>query len=896
MLFKIHPMTVPLLTTKLHIPRIHPGLVSRSRLVDRLERSLKDGKLTLISAPAGFGKTTLVNEWIAKSSTPFAWLSLDRSDNDLRRFLAYVVAALKTISIDVHEDLSILHPTQQPMQIESGLIPLINQITESEVHFVLVLDDYHLIESREIHEALTFIIDHQPPKMHLLLLNRADPPLPLPRLRARGDMAEIREEDLRFSLDESIQFLNQVQRLELSREEIQALNERTEGWAAGLRLASITLQGREDTSKYIQRFTGSYEYIADYLTDEVILQQPAHFREFLLETSILDRFCSSLCDAVTGAADSDQYLDQLRDANLFLVPLDDVGVWFRYHQLFMDLLQGRLLGSRPEIVPGLYLKTSEWFEQNGYLEEAIDYALRGSAFDRAASLIVGYAEVILMRSEITTFVRWVEKLPEEFVRKQGLLCIYYAWALLVRGGEYQKARYHLEQIRPEDEQVEGQLKAVKSILFVYQRKTNEAIALARQALDQLPENDHFFRQIAAWNLSALLFIRGDQEGGAKMLEEVARISLAHNNYLVAIIALCRLGSYHMLSGKLSLAAALFEQALSIRPDDQNHRLPAASEAMLGLGKVAWERYDLEKANEHLKEGIEMGKRWREVMDIDSYVTLAHIRQSTGDVSGAKQMIARAKKLANQTSTTDADDRFVDSQGALLYLRQGNIQAVNRWIAARGLESYLDDWVVDNDQGPGAAVILHYELLVFARYLMTQERYREALGLLSKLRSPVERLGHLAKILEIGILTAIALKAIGETQRAISAIKGVLSAAEPERFKRVFVDEAPLLSGLIDETISYGFESRFAKDILSALSEGREKYEPLEKAETLIEPLSDRELQVLRILESEMGVPEMAGHLHIAVSTLRTHIRNIYYKLGVHSRFEAVSKAKDLNLI
>jgi LuxR family maltose regulon positive regulatory protein len=709
-------------------------------------------------------------------------------------------------------------------------------------------------------------------------------------------MTELREADLRFSVDEANQFLNQVQGLRLSNEDVQALKDRTEGWIAGLHLASITLKGKDNPAEYIRGFAGSHEYIADYLTEEVINQQAEHIQDFLLKTSLLDRFCSSLCENITGDVNSYQILKQLREDNLFLVSLDDTGQWFRYHRLFVDLLGGRLLESQPEMVPHLYLKASVWFEGNDYLDEAVDYAIRGSHFERAANLIEEGAEPTLMRSEIATFIRWVEKLPEELIIEKEVLCIYYAWALLVRGEGYQTAEYYLDQFEPGDGRVSGQLKAVKSILFFSRRQIPEATKLARQALDQLPDDEHFFRQIAAWNLSALLFISGDQKGGAKMLEEVARVSLASSNLLVAIVALCRLGSYQMLQGNLNLATRLFEQALSIRPGNQTQPLPAACEALLGLGKVAWERYELDIASKYLLDGIELSKRWREMTDIDSYVTLAHIRQSQGDVAVAVQLIEKAKKHAEHTLATDTDDQYVDSQGALLLLHQGDIQAVERWAVARGLERYLVELDLDGEEHLGAGVILRYELIIFTRLLLAKGRFEEALGLLKKLLPSVERLGHQSKIFEVRTLIAIGLQAVGDIEGAMSAINGVLTAAEREGFKRVFMDEGALVSSLIEESVSQGFDSLLAKDVLASMKGKRVELGPLEMAGDLVEPLSDREMQVLRMLESRLSTPEIAGHLHIAVSTLRTHIKNIYSKLGVHSRFEAVSKARDLNLI
>ena len=890
----IDSVSTPLLSTKLFIPSPRPNLVSRPHLIQKLNAGLHC-KVTLISAPAGFGKTTLISEWITQSKIHFCWITLDKSDNDIGHFLAYFIASLGSINIDLDEQIITLIQSPQQNQIENILIPLINQIANTQKNFSLVLDDYHLIQSQDIHDAITFLLEHSPPSMHLVLTTRADPPLPLARLRARGQMTEIRESDLRFSVEEGEYFLNHIQGLKLSPENIEVLVSRTDGWVAALQMVSIALKDRQEHTEYIQAVSGSQDYIADFLSSEVINQQPEDITDFLLKTSFLDRLSGPLCDAITGGENGQQILRRLRDENLFLTSLDDKSHWFRYHRLFADLLQQRLLETIPDDVPALYQKASQWFEKNGFYTEAIDYAFRGHHIERAANLIEKHAEQTIMRSEIATFIRWVKKLPDEVICEKGSLCIYYAWALLVSAEEHHNAEMYLNQVTPSNEQVSGRLSAVKSILLVFQRKITEAIELARHSLEQLPEDDLFFRQIAAWNLSALLFIRGDSEGGAKMLEEVARVSLASNNLLVAIVALCRLGSYQMQQGNLNKAKELFEQALHIRPDDQTQPLPATCEAMLGLGKVSWERFELETASTYLLSGIELSKRWREITDIDSYVILANIKQSLGDEYGALHMIKKAQRLAIHTVTTDTDNKYVDSQEAFLFLRQGNLQAVERWVTARGLEEILLEKDLVETGNLGGDVLLRYELIVYARYLIAKKRFDEALNLLKKLLPSMKRLGHQSKIFEIQILISIGLQAQGKIDEAVSSINSVLASAEQEEFRRIFLDEGVLLSDLINESISRGFESQFAKQLLDSFT-GKREGSQLEKGIDLIEPLSEREIEVLRLLKSELSAPEIADRLHITVSTVRTHIKNIYSKLGVHSRFEAVSKARGLYLI
>jgi LuxR family maltose regulon positive regulatory protein len=887
-------VSAPLLTTKLYIPAKRPNLVSRSRLLGKLDEGQRC-KLTLVSAPAGFGKTTLISDWISQRRIHSCWITLDESDNDLGHFLAYLIASLRSIGIEVDEQILTLIQTPGGNQVEDILIPLINQIAVAREIFTLVLDDYHLILDLDIHTAIEFILEHAPPGMHLVLITRSDPPLPLARLRARGEMVEIREYDLRFSVQEGGEFLNQTQGLDLSSNDIEVLMERTDGWAAALQMVAITLRDRRDISAYIQTVSGNQDFIADYLHSEVMDQQPENLKAFLLKTSILDRLSGSLCDAITGGENSGEILRRLRDENLFLTSLDDESTWFRYHRLFADLLGQQLLDTYPDEVPFLYLKASRWFEGNGYYPQAIEYALRGCHNQRAAGLIAQHAEKTLKRSEIATFIRWVKRLPDEAILENENLCIYYAWALLASGGESHLAEKCLNQVAPKDDQTSGRVKAVRSMWLLFNRQTTEAIKLARQSIEKLPEEDLFFRQIAAWNLSALLFIRGESEEGASMLEEVARVSLASNNSLATIIALCRLGAYQMQQGNLKRAQEYFERALHTRPNGQAHPLPAACEALLGLGKVSWERYELEAAGAYLHEGIELSKSWREISDIDSYTTLALVNLSAGDEAGALEMIGRAKKLADKTVTTDTDNRYAGLQEALLFLRQGNLGAVENWALERDLAKFLLEVELVETGNLGADVILRYELIVYARYLIAKKGFDEALNLLEKLLPLLKRLGHQLKIYEIQVLSSIGLYGKGEIDEAIACLNPVLFAAESEGFRRLFFDEGELIYDLLNECIARGLITPFARELVISLKSKRESKQPARISE-LPEPLSEREIEVLRLLNSELSPQEMAEYLHIALSTLRTHIRNIYGKLGVHSRFEAVSKGKDLDLI
>lgn len=884
-----------LVQTKLYIPPLRPNLVPRPHLFDKINAGLS-GKLTLVSAPAGFGKSTLLSHWISQSEINFCWVTLEEKDNDIIRFLAYFIAALQTIDVAVGDQLLSLFHSSQQEQVEAVLVPLINQVAQTKNRFALVLDDYHLIESQDIHHGLSFWLEHQPPTMHLVIAGRSDPPLPLAKMRARREMTEIRESDLRFSIDESDKLLNQFLGLNLSREDIKAMVNRTEGWIAGLQLASIALQGKKDISGYIQGFTGSQEYIADYLSDEVMNHQSKQVQEFLLKTSILEHLSSQLCDAVTEQKDSQQILQQLRSSNLFLTPLDDQGQWFRYHQLFADLLHQRLLESRADEVPHLYLKASRWFEEKDLLAEAIEYALRGSYFDRAIALLESAAEETIKSSEIATFMRWIEKIPEDLVRSSVTLSIHYAWAILIRNGQPQVAESYLESIVPQDSQVISRVMAVKSMLSMYQRQYPTAVSLANQALEELPEDDILFRDLAAWNLSAALFMSGDKEGGEAILEEVARVSRLSGNLLVAVIALCRLALARMQQGELHKPKELFQQALEIATDDQCNMLPVACEALIGLGTIHWEWNELDLAHEYLLEGIELSKKWRQQPAITGYVTLAHLNQSQGDVTLADQMMEKAKALASGTVATEADDRYVALQQAHLWLQQGNFPAARRWAHECAFDEDTYQRELQTSDNIGADLIRHYELIVLARILIAGKRLTEALELVDRIFPFMENMGILEKMVEIHILKAIIYCGLEKTNQANSSLVTAVSLAKPEGHIRPFLDEGSVLVPILKSVAAQGVETEFIHDILSASIESPSASFNQKKRLELVESLSDRELEVLQLLATDLTAPEIADKMYLAVSTVRSHVKNIYGKLNVHSRFEAVIKGQELGLL
>jgi LuxR family maltose regulon positive regulatory protein len=948
-------MVTPILTTKLHIPPLRRSLVPRQQLLDRLDQGLHR-KVTLVSAPAGFGKTTLLGEWIqsleARAAPPvrLAWVSLDDGDNDPARFSAYLAAALQPV--DESAGLTGGHAFELAGSFlqESHLIRLVNQAAVLPQALVLVLDDYHMITSQVIHNAVTFLVDHLPEHLHLILATRADPPLPLARLRAGGHLIELRQNDLRFTAEEASAFLNNIMDLDLSVQDVAALADRTEGWIAGLQMAALSLQGPRahpaTRSKFVQAFTGSHRFILDYLVEEVLEQQPPTVYEFLLKTSILERLTGPLCDAildegrgtkdesrtlsvspslVTGhgsaakvepssfvprpSSTSQEILEYLESANLFIVPLDDERRWYRYHRLFSDLLRKRLWQTSPDLVPALHRRASEWHEGHGLTAAAINHALAGHDFERAMTLIEGSVEATLMRSEVTTFLNWLERLPDEMVRTRPALCFFHAWGLLMSGRSPAVLEQRLADIACVQDAaggtgvLAGRMAAFRAYLMLFRSNTRAAVELCRQAQEHLPESDVFLRNMVAWILSLARLDDGDLQDGKEALQEVARMGQETGNSLVAVGALCHQAELQTRQGRLHQARETLERALQLATDSQGRRLPIASEALIGLGKLEREWNHLELAANYLTESIELASQWSEMAAFDAYFPMAGIRLAQGDVEGAWEAVETARLIAQKSEATKIDDIVADLQQAYFFITQGDVVRATRWAERRGL---LPDITLEPCPGLEQAKdyvnirVRKYEHLILARLLILQGRPSEALDVLEALLVLARQRGRVDLIIEIQILRALAWQVEGLNTQATNALAEALSLAEPGGYVRIFLDKGEAMARLLRQAAAQGITPAYVAKLLAALG-GSESVETKAKpshphTQPLIEPLSERELEVLRLLANGMSNPEIADELVVAVSTVRSHCKSIYGKLAVHRRWDAVQRAQELGLI
>ncbi|MBN1287783.1 MAG: AAA family ATPase [Anaerolineae bacterium] len=850
------------LLTKLYIPPAHPGAVERPRLFARLDAGMAC-KLTLLSAPAGAGKTTLISAWLRRSGAPAAWLSLDERDNDFARFLTYLVAAIQTRAPGAGADALTLAPlhTPRPAPVETALSVLVNDLAGFASPIVLVLDDYHVIQAQAVHAALAFLLDHMPPQMHLYLATRADPPLPLARLRGRAQLVEVRAADLRFNQEETAAFLNRTMGLDLTREAAASLEARTEGWAAGLQMAALSMQGRADVDDFIEAFGGSHRYIADYLTDEVLRRQPEATRNFLLKTAILDRLTGALCDAVceTPPGEGRRMLQSLADANLFVIALDDERRWYRYHRLFADLLRQRLGQTHPNIIPGLHRRASVWYEQHGLMTEAIEHAFAAHDGARAGRLVAQAAEPALMRGENAAFLSWTERLPENAVHAHPALYAYRAWALVLAGSP-------LETVEAQLAQVEQGTEALRAFVAVSRGRATEALDLARRALESLPGDARFLRSVAAWSLGLAHCLGGDMAAGRQALEQAAQHS--RGNVMMSVMTLANLGELSARQGQLHRAQALYRQALELAVGRQGQRLPIACYALTGLGELWREWNDLEAAERCVVEGLERAAGWGETGALDGYLTLARIRQAQGDTAGAQEALQRARRVAVQFDATQIDDLLVAYHQARLWLAQGNLDAVQRW---------LDE--------PAAPAVQSYKDRVRARLLLAQGQRCAAQATIDAILPDVERY---STRIELHLVKALALHEQHDLDGALHELGCALALGEPDGYARVFLDEGEPLARLLYEAARRG--AAYAGRLLAMFPAGTNS--PPE----MVEPLSEREIEVLRLVAAGLTNREIAGRLVVSPNTVKKHTINIYSKLNASNRTQAVEKARAFGIL
>ena len=901
---------VELLRTKLFIPRPRQNLVSRPRLVERLNSGL-DGKLTLIAAPAGFGKTTLLSEWLHQSPCYVAWLSLDDGDNDSTRFWTYFITSIQQLRSDLGEGALALLQSLQAPPIASILTTLINDITAFPDAFAIVLDDYHLIDSQPIHEALTFLIAHLPVNMHLVMTTRIDPPLPLARLRARDKLTEIRANDLRFTVDETRSFLTRELGINLTTEEITVLEERTEGWIAGLQIAALSIQGHDDISGFIRTFSGSHRHILGYLADEVINQRPKGTLNFLLRTSILDRLCGPLCDAVTGEDGGQEILESLEHANLFITPLDDEGKWYRYHHLFAEVLQARLRQNYPDLPTELHQRASIWYEEHDSMPEAVQHALAADEVDRAAQLIGRQRWILLGRGEAIALHRWLDILPVELLRKHPGLSLAYAWILSLLEqletieAHLLDAEYALanstsitSQETVEDSgTIRGEIATLRAEIALSQLDIPRAIALCREALELLPEENTMMRGVTTYYLGHAERRDGNMIEAERAYTEAGNIGLQTDNLLLALHALANLSSVQITMGRLKEAARTSQRILEVTEERQRQSWPVAGLAYQGLSKLYYEWNDLDAAERYSRQGIEYGQRGGLIgLEFNSLSVLASTLQAQGDSSGADEML-REIGVINDKNHHPVYTSQSAAWEARLRLQQGRIEQAILWAKSCGLK-------MENSEWPYPRAV---EYLTLARVLIAQGKFEGVEGIMNRLFQASEANKRTGDLIEILTQQALYWYALNKKDHAFQRIEHALKLAEPEGYIRSFVDEGEPIQLLLLDYQSWiskrhdgGFDSEAIRllaytDRLLAAFSPRSLTERLKPA-TMLEPLSERELDVLQLIAAGRSNKEIAEILVIAVSTVKSHINNLYGKLGTNRRTQAIALARKHGLL
>ena len=880
----------PLLETKLQPPRRRRGLVERARLRQRLDRSGLP-PVTVVSAPAGFGKTTLLTEWLAALDAPTAWVSLDGRDSDPSTFWAYVIAAVRRAVPEVGgaatETL-----LASPGALDHVVAALVNELSMLDDDLQVVLDDYHVIESIEVHESMRYLVENLPDQVHLVVASRADPPWPLAALRARGDLLEIRAADLRFTGDEAAAYLNDAAGLDLAAADIDALGGRTEGWIAALQLAALSLQGRDDPGAFIAGFAGDDRFVVDYLADEVLDRQPADIRRFLLDTSILARLSGPLCAAVTQRDDAKAVLEGVERSNLFVVALDDRRQWYRYHHLFGDVLRARLGDEHPDRVAELHRRASVWFEAEGDLPEAIRHAVAAEDFQRAADLVeVGLPGLRRSRQDATQRV-WLEGLPRSVIANRPMLLHGLVGAHLVVGDmegvevllneidellEHPPASGLIVQDQEEFRRLPARNAMHRAGLALLRGDIDAAIQHGERAGDLTDEGDPMGRGAAAALVGLARWSTGDLHAAHRQYE-AARAAFVDAEMWADILGVSLgLADMQFALGRLGDAVDTLTAGLDVAAT--HGPLRGTADMHVGLAEVHLERNELDSAAEHLAASHALGEpmglgqhayRWR-VVD-------ARLRALDGDHPAALDLLREAE----QREDTDFSPKVrpVAATIARVLIASGDLVGATRWAGGAGV-----------DPGDDADYLREYEHLTLTRLLLASGRADEAIPLLERLLVAADAGDRVGSAVEAQALLAVAHQALGDTSSALTELEAALRRASAERFVRVFLDSSPTMAPLLESAVRHGRSTPEASALLAAAPSRQLRASPHE----LVDPLSPRELDVLRLLRSELTGPEIAAEMVVSLNTVRTHTKNIFSKLGVSNRRSAVRRADELGL-
>jgi LuxR family transcriptional regulator, maltose regulon positive regulatory protein len=877
--------------------------------MDRLDDGLA-GELTLVCAPAGFGKTSLLADWSQRRAGPVGWLSLDAGDNDPVRFWRYVLAALDRVRPGVAERVSTLLGPPAPASFEGLATAVLNELSAAGDDTLLVLDDYHLIGAQPVHASLQFLVDHQPPSLHVVLASRADPQLPLARLRARGQLAELRAAELMFTVEEAAALLREAAASELREDTVKALVARTEGWAAGLQLAALSLPAHPDVAGFVESFSGSHRYVLDYLSEEVLDQQPEPVRGFLLETSVLDRLSGPLCDAVTGRTDGQAMLEAIGRANLFLVPLDEVRSWWRYHHLFADLLRARLHQQRPERLRELHRDAASWHEDHGLVDDALRHALAAEDTTRAARLVEQHIEALYVRSEQATAQRWLAALPPGLVDSRPRLLLAQVRAALL-GGDVQAGQDLLqaaeraftqaadEPHEPSVGRAASRANIAATLALAHARiaylrgDPQQTTKHASRVLTEIGEGEWMLETLAAWHLTAAAWLQGRlSEAERGFVSSVDRWSAAGDAAVAADVS-WYLAQVQRDRGRLDAALATHQRTLDAAEASRRVRPPYLGGAHVGIAQVAYQRDDLDAALQHLTEGVTLCRQLADTLPLAAgLATLAWIRHIEGNAAAAQDAIDEAERVTPSAAVADLLNP-VPAHRAQLLLARGDVAAAARWTEERGLTA--------DDEPSYPREPAH---LVLARVLLAQGQPDQALRVLDRLHAATVAQDRTGGLIEIQALQALGLAALGDQDGAAAALAETLTLAHPQGYIRVFVDEGPAMGALLGQLIraqQITVPRDYIGRLVRAFEHDRAGRAPDERPTPAIVPgmvtaLSDRELEVLHLLAAGKANRDIAAELHMALNTVKKHATHIFDKLGATNRTEATARAREFGLL
>jgi len=890
-----------LLTTKLYIPQQNVDLISRPRLYERLDQGLKC-KLTLVSAPTGFGKSTLVTGWMSENDHSAAWLSLDEGDNDPVRFWTYLIAAIQTIHQDVGLEARQIVSAPQLRNNEPVAISLINEISQLDHDLIVVLDDYHVIEVEQVHASLSYLLDHQPPNLHIVLITRVDPPISLARLRAQNHLIEVRAEDLQFSTEEAAILFNEKMGLNLKQKHIEALNAHTENWIVGLQLAGLSLKGQPSYDRFIEEFTGGHQFILDYLTEEVLVTLPDAQREFLLRTSILERFCSKLCQAVTGNLSSQQMLDKIRKSNLFLIPLDTQGFWFRYQHLFAEVLYALLERDHPNEIETLHLKAAEWYESEGYPDEAVYHALRSGNKVLAREFFLKHWMSVLHRGEVATVLRWLDALPEEIEKEDPSISLARCWALFLSWQNaaikpyLQQANQSYERLVGEGSlsgvqqgQIAAQLAMMRSVLARDRGEHASSVAYVEEATRLMPEE--MIEGIGtAWNmLAAARAGAGDFDGAIEAYARGIALSHAEGNLIGAYGCTYGQTMYLLVQGRLNEADGLCRSSIDRAIHEGHGDFPATGWLYIAMARVRLEQGYLDEADVYLRDGLRIARPggFSEAVRSGRYLR-AYLGAARDDLEAANAIFEDTARIVNAMGEPYLTGEL-NWHWAVHCLKAGDLPA------GREKLHILEE---------KSAATQHANLMLWWRSLLprmlhAENRFGAALSALEESIRHARAVNSNGELIRLLALQAVVLDALGNGKLAGSSLQEALALGAPEGYIIRWLDAGPGIVPLLNKLRDHDNSSQalypYIDSLLGAAQTAFGKV-PQPMMDNPANPLTPRELEILRLIGIGYSNPEIASELVVTLNTIKKHTSNIYGKLGVSSRTQAIARAHELNLL